>query len=97
LHAACEFASCAEDNTGHGRWDHRPLLDNARAAVVSCATATLGTTHAAWASLTGTATLDGTVVLVTTVNCGATEKFHHAEKDQRCAARRGAGTDEALE
>ena len=51
--------------------DHRPWLDAARTAVVSCAAASLGTTEAARASFTDTATLDRAVVLVTTMNCGA--------------------------
>jgi hypothetical protein len=40
---------------------------------VSCAAASLGTTEAARASFTDTATLDRAVVLVTTMNCGAIE------------------------
>jgi hypothetical protein len=54
---------------------------NARTAVVSGATATLGTTLAARASLTGPATRDGTVVLMTTVNCGATGCLNMIEID----------------
>ena len=67
------------DDAGHGRWDHRPLLDDARTAVVSGAAASLGTTEAAWASFTGTATLDRAMVLVTTVNCGATAEAAELE------------------
>jgi hypothetical protein len=48
------------------------LLDAARAAVVSCTALSLVTTEAAWASFTGAATPDCALVLVTTVNCGAT-------------------------
>src|SRR5207245_8866835 len=49
------------------------LLDAARAAVVSCPAASLGTTEAAWASFTSIATPDRALVLVTTVNCGAAQ------------------------
>ena len=49
------------------------MLDAARAAVVSCPAASLGTTEAAWASFTGAATSDCAVVrIVTTAKCGAT-------------------------
>ena len=47
------------------------MLDNARTAVVSCAAVSLGTTEAARASFTDTATLDQAMVRVTTVNCRA--------------------------
>src|SRR5258708_2435722 len=40
-------------------------------AVVSCTAVSLGTTEAARASFTGTATPDLAMVLVTTINCGA--------------------------
>ena len=61
-----------EDNAGHGRWDHRPLLDDARIPVLAGAAASLGTTEAAWASCTNMATPDRARVRVTTVNWGAT-------------------------
>src|SRR5437879_9210233 len=54
---------------------HGPLLDDARTAVVSCAAVSLGPTEAAWTSFTDTATPDRALVLVTTVNCGATLDF----------------------
>jgi hypothetical protein len=69
LYTACEFISDTEDDAGHGSGDHRSLLDDARTAVVSCAAASLGTTEAAWASFTGTAAPDRTLVFVTTVKC----------------------------
>jgi hypothetical protein len=49
------------------------LLDDARTAVVACATVSLGTAEAAWTSFTGTAAHDRAMVCVTTVNCGATK------------------------
>jgi transposase-like protein len=67
-----EFVSYTEDNAGHGSGDHGPLLDDARTAVVSCAAVSLDTTEAAGASFTGTATPHRAMVLMTTVNCGAT-------------------------
>src|SRR2546423_1704830 len=56
----------------NGRGHHGSLLDRPGTAVVSCATASVDTTQAARASLAGTAMRDCAVVLVTTVNCGAT-------------------------
>ena len=53
-------------------WDHRPLLDDARTVVVSCAAAPLGTLEAARASFAGISTPDQALVFVTTVKCGAT-------------------------
>jgi hypothetical protein len=67
----------ADDDAGHGRWDHCPLLDDARTTVISGAAASLGTTEAVWASFTGTVTPDRAMVLVTTVNCGATVLLYH--------------------
>ena len=72
LHAACEFVPYATDDPGHGGGDHRPLLDDAGTAVVSCAAAPLGTPEAARASFAGIATPDQALVFVTTVKCGAT-------------------------
>jgi hypothetical protein len=75
VHAACAFGSSTEDNAGQGRGEHRPGLDEARPAVVAGAVVALGTTAAARASCTDTATPDRALVLVTTVNCGATFEF----------------------
>src|SRR2546421_7903570 len=72
LHAAYEFVSYATDDARHGGGDHRPLLDDARTVVVSCAAAPLGTPEAARASFAGISTLDQVLVFVTTVKCGAT-------------------------
>jgi hypothetical protein len=72
LLTACEFVSDTAEDASHGRGDHRPLLDDARTIVVSCTAVALGTTEAARASFTGTATPDRALVLVTTVKCGAT-------------------------
>jgi hypothetical protein len=71
LYTAYEFVSGTADDAGHGSGDHGSLLDNARTAVVSCAAVSLGTTEAARASFTATATLDQAMVRVTTVSCGA--------------------------
>ena len=68
------------DDAGHGGRDHGPLLDDARTVVVSCAAVALGTTEAAWASFTGTATPDRALVFVTTVNCGATSRLNRRSK-----------------
>src|SRR4029434_6855529 len=64
LYISCESPPCYPDDwhgsdqqdTSHGRWDHRPWLDSPRTVVVSGAAAALGTTEAARASFTGTAT-----------------------------------------
>ncbi len=64
-----QFVPDTEDDACHGGWDHGPWLDDARTAVVSCAAASLGTSEAAWASYTGTAAPDRTLVFVTTVEC----------------------------
>src|SRR5436190_1807868 len=72
LHAAYEFVSYATDDARHGGGDHRPLLDDARTVVVSCAAAPLGTPEAARASFAGISTPDQVLVFVTTVKCGAT-------------------------
>jgi hypothetical protein len=61
---------CPEDDAGHGSRDHRPLLDDAGAPVVSCTAAPLGTPEAARASFAGIATPDRALGLVTTVKCG---------------------------
>ena len=50
-HASLAHAR-SRDHTGDGRWHHGSLLDRPGIAVVSCATAALDATHAAWASLT---------------------------------------------
>ena len=47
---------------------------------MACATATLGPTLTARASLAGTATLHCAVVLMTTINCGATTRQDVAQK-----------------
>ena len=59
-------------DASNGRWDHRSLLDDPGTAVVSCATATLDTFQVAWAPLACVEMPYRTVVLVTTVNGGAT-------------------------
>src|SRR5204863_7358445 len=73
LHAAYDFVSYATDDARHGGGDHRPLLDDARTVVVSCAAAPLGTPEAARASFAGISTPDQVLVFVTTVKCGATQ------------------------
>jgi transposase-like protein len=72
VHAACECVPGTADDASHGGGDHRPWLDAARAAVVSCSAASLVTAEAAWASFIGTSAPDCTLVFVTTVSCGAT-------------------------
>jgi hypothetical protein len=49
---------------------HRPLLDDPRTAVVSCAAVSLGTAATARASFTGASTPDRAMVLVTTASSG---------------------------
>src|SRR5262249_360083 len=72
LPAPCACVPGAADNAGHGGGAHGPWLDEARPAVVAGAAISLGTTEAAWASFTGAAASDCTVVrTVTTVHCGA--------------------------
>jgi len=65
------------------------LLDDARTAVVSCAAVSLGTTEAAWTSFSDTATPDRAMVLVTTVNCGATHPTGTREKNQNAVRVKG--------
>ena len=74
LHAAREFVRGRwHVDASDGRWEHRAWLDDPGAAVVSCATATLDTLQAAWAPLACVETPSRAVVLMTTVNCGATQ------------------------
>jgi hypothetical protein len=61
-----------EDDASHGGWNHRPLLDDAGIAVVSCAAASLDATEAARASVAGVETPHRALVCMTTVKCGAT-------------------------
>src|SRR5437899_575971 len=72
-HAAYQFVPYATDAAGHGGRHHGPWLDDVRTAVVVCAAVSRGTPEAARTSFTGTATPDQAMVLVTTVNCGATQ------------------------
>src|SRR5207244_3299923 len=72
----CDWHGSDQPDPGHGGWDHRPLLDGSSTVGVPCATAALDTPEATWAPLAYPATPDGAVVLVTTVNCGATLLGH---------------------
>jgi hypothetical protein len=74
VHAACESVPRAAAHAGQGGWPHRALLAAGRTAVVSGAAVSLGTTDAARTPCTGTAPPDQALVLVTTVNCGATSQ-----------------------
>ena len=69
----------------HRPWprDHGSLLARPGTAVVSCATATVDATQATWASLAGAQAPDRAVVLMTTVNCGATGQVSRA-KSAKC-------------
>src|SRR5215831_4943119 len=73
LHCSCESRARVrgQDNAGHGRRDHRSLLDGPGTPIVSRAAASLGTTQAARASFAGMATPDQALVFVTTVQCRA--------------------------
>ena len=53
---------CPKDDAGHGSRDHRPLLDDAGASVVSWTAAPLGTPEAARASFASIATPDQALV-----------------------------------
>ena len=75
----CGRHAVSEEDSSHGRRDHRSLLDRPGTAVVSGATATLDTPQAAWAPLACAETPSREVVLVTTVNCRATTWFEEGE------------------
>jgi len=47
----CDGHGSDPQDTCHGGWDHRPLLDGARTVGVPCTATALDTPEATWASL----------------------------------------------